>query len=79
MTSSLYVLAPSFLSLVINGILIFIIFSIIFLNFRSFIKTDYIKILPIIGIISIAIGIHGSLHLGLEQAYHYNPLYLLFN
>jgi hypothetical protein len=48
-------------------------------NFRSLIKTDYIKLLPIIGTVAIAIGMHGMLHLGLEQAYNYNPLYLIFN
>jgi hypothetical protein len=48
-------------------------------NFRSFIKTDYIKLLPIIGTVAISIGMHGMLHLGLEQAYNYNPLYLIFN
>ena len=79
MPASLYVLAPSFFCLVINGILLFILLLMVIFNFRSFIKTDYIKLLPIIGTVAIAIGMHGLLHLGLEQAYNYNPLYLLFN
>ena len=79
MPASLYVLAPSFFCLVINGILLFILLLMVIFNFRSFIKTDYIKLLPIIGSIAIAIGMHGMLHLGLEQAYNYNPLYLIFN
>ena len=79
MPATLYVLAPSFFCLVINGILLFILLLMVIFNFRSFIKTDYIKLLPIIGTIAIAIGMHGMLHLGLEQAYNYNPLYLLFN
>jgi len=32
----------------------------------------------IIGALAIAIGVHGSLHLGLEQAYGYNPLLSFF-
>ena len=79
MPASLYVLAPSFFCLVINGFLLFILLLMVIFNFRSFIKTDYIKLLPIIGTVAIAIGMHGLLHLGLEQAYNYNPLYLLFN
>jgi hypothetical protein len=79
MPASLYVLAPSFFCLVINGFLIFILLLMVIFNFRSFIKTDYIKLLPIIGTVAIAIGMHGMLHLGLEQSYNYNPLYLLFN
>jgi len=79
MPASLYILAPSFFCLVINGILLFILLVMVISNFRSFIKTDYIKLLPIIGTVAIAIGMHGLLHLGLEQAYNYNPLYLLFN
>ena len=79
MPATLYVLAPSFFCLVINGILLFILLLMVIFKFRSFIKTDYIKLLPIIGTVAIAIGMHGMLHLGLEQAYNYNPLYLLFN
>ena len=79
MPATLYVLAPSFFCLVINGILLFILLLMVIFNFRSFINTDYIKLLPIIGTIAIAIGMHGMLHLGLEQAYNYNPLYLIFN
>ena len=79
MPATLYVLAPSFFCLVINGILLFILLLMVIFKFRSFIKTDYIKLLPIIGTVAIAIGMHGMLHLGLEQAYNYNPLYLIFN
>ncbi len=79
MPATLYVLAPSFFCLVINGFLLFILLLMVIFNFRSFIKTDYIKLLPIIGTVAIAIGMHGMLHLGLEQAYNYNPLYLIFN
>jgi hypothetical protein len=33
-----------------------------------------VKLLPIIGTIAIAICMHGLFHLGLEEAYNYNPL-----
>ena len=73
MTNSLFILAPSFFCLVINGFLLFILLLMVIFNFRSLIKTDYIKLIPLIGTVAIAIGIHGLLHLGLEQAYNYNP------
>ena len=79
MTAPFYVLAPSFFSLVINGILVFILYLIIIFNFRSLIKTDdYLKLIPIIGTMAIAVGIHGILHLGLEQAYNFNPYLYAF-
>jgi hypothetical protein len=79
MDTAFYVLTPSFFSQVVNGTLIIIFLYILFTNFNTFLKTDFIKQLQSIGILAIAFGIHGSLHLGLEQAYSYNPLLFLFN
>jgi len=79
MATPLYLLTPSFFSLFINGIVLLILSFVVIFNFRSFVKTEYIKLLPILGIISIAFGIHGTLHLGLEQAYNFNPLYMFFS
>ena len=82
MTNSLFILAPSFFCLVINGFLLFILLLMVIFNFRSLKKVatvrkpihiDHIKLIPLIGTVAIAIGIHGLLHLGLEQAYNYNP------
>lgn len=72
------ILAPSFFSQLFNGVLIFIFLFILFTNYNAFYKSDFTKKLQIIGTLAIAIGVHGSLHLGLEQAYGYNPLLSFF-
>lgn len=76
--AKLFILAPSFFAQLFNGLLIFIFLFILFTNYNAFIKTNYITKLQIIGTLAIAIGLHGSLHLGLEQAYGYNPLLSFF-
>jgi hypothetical protein len=72
--TTFYVFAPSYLAQVFNGLLILVFLYILFSHYRSFVKTNYIIQLQIIGILAILIGVHGILHLGLEQLYGYNPL-----
>jgi hypothetical protein len=69
-------MAPSYFAQIANGTLIIIFLYILFSNYRLFLKTNYITQLQIIGALAIALGVHGSLHLGLEQAYNYNPLFI---
>ncbi len=75
--ATLFVMAPSYFAQVANGVLIMVFIYILISNYQSFLKTGYITQLQIIGALAIALGTHGSLHLGLEQAYGYNPLLLL--
>lgn len=72
--SALYVIAPSYFAQVLNGLLILLFLYIIFVNYGAITKTNYITKLQIIGLLTIAVGVHGLLHLGLEQFYGYNPL-----
>ncbi len=65
---------PSFYSLPITGILILLVFIKIIFNWNQFEQlalTDYLIILLLL---TIGLGIHGLLHLGLEVHYNYNPL-----
>jgi hypothetical protein len=65
---------PSFYSLAITGILILLVFIKIIFNWNEFEQlalTDYLIILLLL---TIGLGIHGLLHLGLEVYYNYNPL-----
>jgi uncharacterized membrane protein len=73
----IYVLAPSFFALAISGFLLLAYVFVLVTHFSSFLKIDYTKKLQIIGIFALAIGVHGSLHLGLENAYNFNPYSLL--
>jgi hypothetical protein len=72
--ATFYVLAPSYFAQIANGLLILIFLYIVLSNCKSFLKSNYITQLQIIGTLAIALGVHGSLHLGLEQVYGYNPL-----
>ena len=67
------VFAPSFHSFFFTG---FILLSILFLfitNFRPFMRLDYYRKISILSLIAIAIGVHGLIHLGVENIYGFNP------
>ncbi len=74
--ATFYVFAPSYFAQVANGLLIFVFLFILVSNYKSILKSNYVNQLQIIGILAIAFGIHGILHIGLEQLYGYNPLLL---
>ena len=76
-SNPIYVLAPSFFALAISGFLLLAYIFVLGTHFNSFLKSDYTKKLQIIGIFALAIGVHGSLHLGLENTYNFNPYSLL--
>jgi len=66
-------LKPSLYAHVLNGL--FLLFSFILLvQYSNNKRENYYKILIIYLLFSIAIGIHGLSHFGLEVIYNYNPL-----
>ena len=69
--------APSIGSLFITGFLIFILFFIFITNIKSIMRFDLYKKITIILLFMIAIGIHGTQHLGVESIYNFNPYDLL--
>ncbi len=70
-------LAPSFYSHVLNGILILIIIIMIIQNYSTFNKLEIYKKVKLLILFSILIGIHSLSHLGLESVYQWNPLKFL--
>ena len=70
---SKYLIAPSLNSLFFTGIMILFIFIIFITNFSKFLKLPYYYKLIILSTISMAIGIHGLIHLGVETNYGFNP------
>jgi hypothetical protein len=70
--------APSFYAHIINGLLLFFSFILVYVNYSTIRNLDPIYLLIIILMISISIGIHGLGHLGLEKVYGYNPITILF-
>jgi len=68
-----YLIAPSLNSLFFTGIMILFVFIIFITNFSKFLKLPYYYKLIILSTMSIAIGIHGLIHLGVETNYGFNP------
>ena len=66
-------LAPSFHALVITGIILFSVFILLIRNYKEFAKLKLYDKIVLLCMISIAIGSHGLIHLGVEQNYGFNP------
>ena len=71
-------LAPSFNSLFITGLLVLTILIIVISNFKQFVRLDYYRKITILSLIAITVGVHGLIHLGVEVNYGFNP-YNWFN
>jgi hypothetical protein len=65
---------PSIWAHIFNGLLLFISIIIALIYFSKLSKLNPYKKLGLILMFSIAMGIHGLSHLGLEIFYGYNPL-----
>jgi hypothetical protein len=67
-------LTPSFYTHVANGILVFAAIIYLYCNYNTIKSVDYYKKLVLILLFSVALGIHGLSHLGLEYVYNFNPI-----
>lgn len=67
-------LIPSFYGYMFNGALLVIALFLIILNFSKIMKLDSYKIIKLLLLFSLAVGMHGLSHLGMETVYGYNPL-----
>lgn len=72
-----YLIAPSFNSLVITGLILLFSLVLFIQNRKEILKLQNHKLINLALLASIAIGIHGLLHLGTESVYGFNP-YKLF-
>ena len=66
--------APSFYSYIINGVLLFIAFILLYKNYSIIIHLEPYKLISLVLILSMSVGIHSLTHLGLEKVYGYNPM-----
>ena len=57
----------------LNGLLMFTAVVVAYMNYRVLYKLDPYKKVMILLVFSVAIGIHGISHLGLEKGYGFNP------
>ena len=67
-------MVPSFYALAVTGFLLLIIFITIIKNINTIKQQTKTSLITILALITIALGIHGLLHLGLEYVYNYNPI-----
>ena len=67
-------LVPSVYAHIMNGLLLFISLIIIYRNYSTLSRLAGYEKVKLILLISIAIGLHGLSHMGLEYIYKYNPL-----
>lgn len=70
--STLFI-APSINSLFFTGFFLLAIFVIFIRNFNKIYNLNYYQQLILFSTISIAVGIHGLIHLGAETNYDFNP------
>ena len=75
--NNMYMKAPSFYAHAFNGILLLTAFIIIIINIKYLKQLDIYKQIMLLLIFTLVVGVHGLSHLGLEQAYQYNPLSML--
>ena len=68
---------PSVLAHMMNGFLLLVAFVTIFLYFSKLRVLDAYHIVVLVLLSSVAVGVHGISHLGLEREYEYNPWNLL--
>jgi hypothetical protein len=65
---------PSMYAHIMNGLLVFAAVVLAYINFSVLKRLDLYKRIMIVLVFSMAIGIHGMSHLGLEKVYGFNPL-----
>ena len=71
-------LCPSFYAHIINGLLLLLALIILCKNYAKISSVEPYKLVVFILIFSLAVGVHGISHLGLEKIYHYNPISMLY-
>ena len=66
--------APSIYAHMMNAILLFISVILIYMNYSTISRLAASEKVKLVLLFSLAIGLHGLSHLGLEYVYKFNPL-----
>ena len=66
--------APSIYAHIMNGILLFISAILIYRNYSTISRIAASEKIKLVLLFSLAVGLHGLSHLGLEYVYKFNPL-----
>ena len=68
-----FLVAPSLSSLFITGFLLLYIFYLLVTHFNHFINLDFYKKTTLLTLLVGAVGVHGLIHIGVEDSYGFNP------
>jgi hypothetical protein len=68
-----YLIAPSLNALFVSGFLLMTILFLLIRNFKELLKLNLYNKIAILCMLSIAVGSHGLIHLGVEGQYGFNP------
>ena len=68
------VFIPSFYAHILNAVLMFAAVIVVALNLKKIRSLDAYPLTKLFLMASIAVGVHGLSHQGLERTYNYNPL-----
>ena len=66
-------IAPSVNALFLTGILNLFIFVTVLTHMKKIINLPYYQKIMLLSIMTVAIGVHGLIHLGVEVNYNLNP------
>jgi hypothetical protein len=69
---------PSFYAHILNGLFLLLSAIILYNNYDKITKSSPYQLLTLTLIMSIAVGIHGLSHLGLETVYGFNPMKIFY-
>jgi uncharacterized membrane protein YdcZ (DUF606 family) len=65
--------APSLSSLFVTGFLLLYIFYLLVTQFKQFVNLDFYKKISLLALLVGAVGVHGLIHIGVEDSYDFNP------
>jgi len=68
-----YLIAPSFNALLITGLILLFIIILLVKHYKSISELGYYQKIMLLTSLSIAVGSHGLMHLGVEKQYNFNP------
>jgi hypothetical protein len=68
-----YLVAPSLNALFVTGFILLLIIILMVKNYKSITGLDYYQKIMLLSSLTIAVGSHGLMHLGVEKQYNFNP------
>jgi hypothetical protein len=68
-----YLISPSLNALFVTGFILLLIIILIVKNYKSIMSLNYYEKIMLLSSLTIAVGSHGLMQLGVEKQYNFNP------